>query len=278
MKFIKLSKKKLIFVIIISIILLLIILTNIDLLKSKNQSYQKSYLSSGQLKQFNLSKNLFSSELKINNYNNSENVKSYIFSKDYKSINEFLDNITEQDKPEIQFIKKLFLIYISELNNINNSIEDYQNEIIKLKNKLDFIPIIINLLEQKIQKLQENRKEINNNINIKKIQQQNKKSELQTQGITVYNNQEINNIEKQIAKLIVQKELTLKQIISIRLEKQNLQNFEIIVHQKIKIYQDQHIKLNSLLNQKFQLYMQNFFIFKDLYINSKSNQIKNKNH
>ncbi|MDV3164942.1 MAG: hypothetical protein Q8823_01560, partial [Candidatus Phytoplasma australasiaticum] len=122
------------------------------------------------------------------------------------------------------------------------------------------------------EKLQENRKEINNNINIKKIQQQNKKSELQTQGITVYNNQEINNIEKQIAQLIAQKESTLKQISSIRLEKQNLQNLEIIVHKKIKLYQDQHIKLNSLLNQKFQLYMQNFFIFKDLYINSKSNQ------
>ncbi|WEX20385.1 MAG: hypothetical protein TB2022_3020 [Candidatus Phytoplasma citri] len=272
MKFIKLSKKKLIFVIIISIILLLIILTNIDLLKSKNQSYQKSHLSSDQLKQLNLSKNLFSSELKINNYDNSGNVKSYIFSKDYKNINEFLDNITEQDKQEIQSIKKLFLIYISELNYINNSIEDYQNEIIKLKNKLDFIPIKINSLEQKIEKLQENRKEINNNINIKKIQQQNKKSELQTQGITVYNNQEINNIEKQIAKLIAQKESTLKQISSIRLEKQNLQNLEIIVHKKIKLYQDQHIKLNSLLNQKFQLYMQNFFIFKDLYINSKSNQ------
>ncbi|MDV3178591.1 MAG: hypothetical protein Q8851_02100, partial [Sweet potato little leaf phytoplasma] len=68
------------------IILLLIILTNIDLLKSKNQSYQKSHLSSDQLKQLNLSQNLFSSELKINNYDNSGNVKSYIFSKDYKSI------------------------------------------------------------------------------------------------------------------------------------------------------------------------------------------------
>ncbi|MDV3187270.1 MAG: hypothetical protein Q8833_02370 [Candidatus Phytoplasma australasiaticum] len=63
MKFIKLSKKKLIFVIIISIILLLIILTNIYLLKSKNQSYQKSHLSSDQLIQINLYKNLFTSEL-----------------------------------------------------------------------------------------------------------------------------------------------------------------------------------------------------------------------
>ncbi|MDV3157317.1 MAG: hypothetical protein Q8889_02225 [Candidatus Phytoplasma australasiaticum] len=273
MQFIKLSKKKLIFVIIILIILLLIILTHINLLKSqnqiKNQYYQKSYLSSDQLKQPNLSKDLFSSKLKINNYDNSENIESYIFSKDYKNINKFLDNITEQDKSEIQSIKKLFLTNISEFNYINDLIKNYQNEVIKFQNKLEFIPITINSLEQKIQELQANRKKINNNINIKKIQQQNKQSELQTQGITVYNNQEINNLKKQIAKLISQKEATRKQISILQLNKQNLQNLEIIVHQKIKLYQDQYIKLTLSLNQKFQFYMQKFFIFKDLYINSK---------
>ncbi|MDO8058058.1 hypothetical protein OC686_02180 ['Opuntia sp.' phytoplasma] len=270
MKFIKLSKKFLIFIIIIVIISFFILnninfFKNINISKIKNQSFQKSFLSSPN--KFEKS-NLSLSKLKRNNVYKLKNLKSYIISEDNNDSEKFLNDINKEEKEKFESLKKMFLSDLSEFNDINNLIKEYKNKIIEVQQQIDLVPKKIIFTNEQILKFKKIKKEIYKNINIQKKNIQDKKSNLQTQGITIYNNQEIYKMENQIKELIKQKTEINKEILKnlkdITLIKKKLNDINTQTHQNWELYQ----KLNKIAHQKKQFYINKFlYCLEKLYIN-----------
>ncbi|MDV3166493.1 MAG: hypothetical protein Q8807_02300 ['Waltheria sp.' little leaf phytoplasma] len=271
MKFIKLSKKFLIFIIII-IIILFVILNNINFFKKiniskiKNQQFQKSFLSSHN--KFEKS-NLSLSQLKRNNvYYKLKNLKSYIISEDNNDSEKFLNDINKEEKEKIESLKKIFLSDLLKFNAINNLIKEYKNKIMEFQQQIDLVSKKIIFTNKQIQKFKKMQKEIYKNIKIQKKDIQEKKSNLQTQGITIYNNQEIYKMENKIKELIEQKTEIKKEILQKSKDttfiQKKLNDINTIIHQNWELYQ----RLNKIAHQKKQSYIQTFlYCLEKLYIN-----------
>ncbi|MDV3164634.1 MAG: hypothetical protein Q8804_02485 [Pigeon pea little leaf phytoplasma] len=249
MKCIKISKKIVIFIIIIKIIF--IILNNRNFFKNNNLIKHQSFISSPKLSN---QSNLSLSKLKINNFHKLKNIKSYILSENNEDSEKFLNNIKREEKEKIKSLKEMFLSDFSKFNSIHDSLERYKKKITEFQKQIDFFLIKVNSEEQDITKLKQILKEIDKNINIQKLKIQNKKVDLQTQGITIYNNQEIYNIENKIKELLNKKEEVLKQIKEIQLDQIKLNNINETIYQNLKLYK----KLDQLLYSKKQFYIQTF--------------------
>ncbi|MEK0309341.1 hypothetical protein [Candidatus Phytoplasma citri] len=270
MKFIKLSKKFLIFIIILAIISFLILnnmnfFKNINISKIKNQPFQKSFLSSPN--KFEKS-NLSLSQLKKNNVYKLKNLKSYIISEDNNDSEKFLNDINKEEKEKIESLKKMFLSDLLEFNAINDLIKEYKNKIMEVQQQIDLVSKKITFTNEQIQKFKKIQKEIYKNIQIQKKDIQEKKSVLQTQGITIYNNQEIYKMENKIKELIEQKTEIKKEILQklkdITLIQKKLNDINTKTHQNWELYQ----RLNKIAHQKKQSYIQTFlYCLEKLYIN-----------
>ncbi|MDO8064338.1 hypothetical protein OC701_02640 ['Bonamia sp.' little leaf phytoplasma] len=219
-------------------------------LKNNNSIKHQSFISSPKgLKQSNLSL----SKSQINNFHKLKNIKSYFLENNDDS-EKFLNDIDKKEKDKIKSLKEMFLLDLLKFNSIYDSIEEYKRKIMEFQKQIDFVSIKINYEEQNITKLKQISNEINKNINIKKLKIQNKKCDLQTQGITIYNNQEIYKIENEKKELIKKKREVLQQINKIKLGQKKLNNINEKIYQNLKLYK----RLDQLLHSKKQFYIQTF--------------------
>ncbi|QYC31201.1 hypothetical protein HGD80_01135 [Paulownia witches'-broom phytoplasma] len=144
-------------------------------------------------------------------------VEAYVLSEtDDKSL--LPNNLSQEEKIEIDKIRKSWEQILGFIKKDQKNIDEYQQKCDNYNHEIKEIKDKFPSLKTQQTNLQKKHDDKVQEINQVKSQLQNKKSQLQTQGISIYNNPEIDKLQAEISKLQDEEIEIIKQIRQVKIE------------------------------------------------------------